>query len=223
GWRGASPRQGGHHQVAPRLGARISGAAGDLSHARGDVTERLCVGGATSNSRDEVRYFTLIYRPAGQLSLMQASGLWLCSGQAWTFCNTSMADMQPSLRTTFWRCRSMALTLFDSLRAIALLESPSCICSSVHRSNSLSLAMSSWMARQRRRLRVRCVSSKQKRSSALRNALSSTGFSNTVDAPISMAATAVWTSAYALIRIAGIELVFLMIRRTSRPESKGRR
>src|SRR5215831_250971 len=30
----------GHHQVAPRLGARISGAAGDLSHARGDVTER---------------------------------------------------------------------------------------------------------------------------------------------------------------------------------------
>jgi hypothetical protein len=36
----ASPRQGGHHQVASWLGARISGAAGDLSHARGDVTER---------------------------------------------------------------------------------------------------------------------------------------------------------------------------------------
>ena len=71
-------------------------------------------GGATSNSRNEVRYFTLIYRPVGQPSLMQASGLWLCSGQAWTFCNASMAEMQPSLRTTFWRCRSIALTLFDS-------------------------------------------------------------------------------------------------------------
>ena len=79
----ASPRQGGHHQVAPRLGARVSGAAGDLSHARGDVTERgYAWAGATSNSRDEVRYFTLIYLPVGQLSLMQASGLWLCSGQA---------------------------------------------------------------------------------------------------------------------------------------------
>src|SRR5262249_10794346 len=59
----------------------------------------LCMGGATSNSRDGVRYFTLIYRPVGQPSLIQASGLWLCSGQAWTFCNASMAEMQPSLRT----------------------------------------------------------------------------------------------------------------------------
>src|SRR6516165_7664741 len=144
----ASPRQGGHHQVAPRLGARISGAAGDLSHAWRRYGAGLCVGVATSNSRDEVRYFTLIYRPVGQPSLMQASGLWLCSGQAWPFCNAYMAEMQPSLRTTFWRFRSIALTLLDSLRAIALLESPSCICSSVDRSTSLSLAISAWMARQ---------------------------------------------------------------------------
>jgi hypothetical protein len=29
----ASLRQGRHHQVAPRLGARVSGAAADLSRA----------------------------------------------------------------------------------------------------------------------------------------------------------------------------------------------
>src|SRR5262245_44656952 len=113
----ASPRQGGHHQGCPDFGRRRR----SLSRAWRRYGAGLCVGGATSNSRDEVRYFTLIYRPVGQPSLMQASGLWLCSGQAWTFCNASMAEMQPSLRTTFWRCRSIALTLFDSLRAITLL------------------------------------------------------------------------------------------------------
>jgi hypothetical protein len=28
-------------------------------------------------------YFTSMFRPAGQLSLMQASGLWYCIGQVW--------------------------------------------------------------------------------------------------------------------------------------------
>ncbi len=35
-------------------------------------------------------YFTSMFRPAGQLSFMQANGLWYCIGQVWTFCSTSM-------------------------------------------------------------------------------------------------------------------------------------
>ena len=49
--------------------------------------ERIALGGVETERCN--LYFTSIFRPAGQLSLMQTSGLWYCIGQVWTFCSTS--------------------------------------------------------------------------------------------------------------------------------------
>ena len=117
--RAASSRASAHHRhlrrdcrtLAPLAVRRIFVAKRRHSGASGR---------ATSNGRDGILYFTLMYRPSGQLSLVQLSGLQVCSGQTWAFCSTSMAEAQPGLCTMLCRCRSIALTLFPGLRPMAL-------------------------------------------------------------------------------------------------------
>src|SRR5262245_32749914 len=91
--------QAPHKRAGPRVLARVPARQPDIinfatplrawfqapaaSSARGrSYRTELGARAVTSKRPDEVLYFTLMYRPAGQLSLLQASGLWLCSGHA---------------------------------------------------------------------------------------------------------------------------------------------
>src|SRR3981189_1628572 len=76
GW--LAPR---HHRIAASCRGPRRALASWFRNLMGG--ERIALSGVETERCN--LYFTSMFRPAGQLSLMQASGLWYCIGQVWTF------------------------------------------------------------------------------------------------------------------------------------------